>query len=189
MKSFTKEKRYEQIDAFNSTSRYLDDLPNIDNIHFELMVNRIYPGDLLLNKANASDTAAAFLDLNLSIHNDIVSTKIYDKRDDFNFDIVNFPFLDCDVPRRPSDGVYVSQLIRFVRKSSHVTCTDFNNRNKFLTAILLKQGYRYHKLRKALSKFYRRHFELITSQKYHVSLKKLTQQGNCSPEFYGDFGI
>ena len=96
------------------------------------------------------------------------STKIYDKRDDFNFDIVNFPFLNGDVPQRPSYGVYISQLIRFARASSHVT--DFNNRNKFLTAKLLKQGYRYHKLRKAFSKFYRRHFELV--EKYHVSLKK-----------------
>ena len=98
MKSLTKEKRYDMIDAFNSTSRYLDDLLNIDNIHFEHMVHRIYPAELQLNKANASDTEAAFLDLNLSNHNDIVSTKIYDKRDDFNFDIVNFPFLDGDVP-------------------------------------------------------------------------------------------
>ena len=62
--------------------------------------------------------------------------------------------------------------------------SDFNNRNKFLTAKLLKQGYRYHKLRKAFSKFYRRHFELI--EKYHISLKKLKQQGICNPEFYGD---
>ena len=139
--------------------RYLDDLLNIDNIHFEHMVHRIYPAELQLNKANASDTEAAFLDLNLSIHNDIVSTKIYDKRDDFNFDIVNFPFLDGDVPQRPSYGVYISQLIRFARASSHVT--DFNNRNKFLTAKLPKQGYRYHKLRKAFSKFYRRHFEWV----------------------------
>ena len=104
--------RYDLIDAFNSTSRYLDDLLNIDNIHFEHIVHRIYPAELQLNKANASDTEAAFLDLNLSIHNDIVSTKIYDKRDDFNFDIVNFPFLDGDVPQRPSYGVYISQLIR-----------------------------------------------------------------------------
>ena len=165
MKSLTKEKRYDLIDAFDSTSRYLDDLLNIDNIHFEHMVYRIYPDELQLNKANASDTEAAFLDLNLSIHNDIVSTKIYDKRDDFNFDIVNFPFLDGDVLQRPSCGVYIyiSQLIRFARASSHVT--DFNNRNKFLTAILLKQGYRYHKLRKTFSKLYRRHFEFI--EKYH----------------------
>ena len=168
IKSLTKEKRYDLIDAFNSTSRYLDDLLNIDNIHFEHMVNRIYSAELQLNKSNVSDTEAAFLNLNLSIHNNIVSTKIYDKRDDFNFDIVNFPFLNGDVPQLPSYGVYISQLIRFARASSHVT--DYNNRNKFLTAKLLKQGYRYHKLRKAFSKFYRRHFELI--EKYHVSLKK-----------------
>ena len=113
------------------------------------MVHRIYPAEL--NKANTSDTEAVLLDLNLSIHNDIVSAKIYDKRDDFNFDIVNFPYLDGDVPQRPSYGVYISQLIRFARASSHVT--DFNYHNKFLTTKLLKQGYRYHKLRKAFSKF------------------------------------
>ena len=157
--SLTKEKRYDLIDVFNSNSRYLDDLLNIDNIHFEYMVHRICPAELRLNKANASDTEAAFLDLNLSIHNDIVTTKIYDKRDDFNFDIVNFPFLDGDVPQRPSYGVYISQFIRCARASSHVT--DFNNRNKFLTAKLLKHGNRYHKLRKVFSKFYCRHFELI----------------------------
>ena len=168
MESLTKEKRYDMIDAFNSTSRYLVDLLNIDNIHFEQMVHRIYPAELQLNKANASDNEAAFLDLNLSINNDAVSTKIYDKRDYFDFDIVNVPFLDGDVSQRPSYGVNISQLIRFARASSHVT--DFNNHNKFLTAKFLKQGYRFHKLRKAFSKFYRRHFELM--EKYHVSLKK-----------------
>ena len=66
------------IDAFNLTSRYLDDLLNIDNIHFEQMVHKIYPAELQLNKANAFDTESAFLDLNLSIHNDTVSIKIND---------------------------------------------------------------------------------------------------------------
>ena len=65
---------------------------------------------------------------------------LYDKRDDFDFNIVHFPFLDGDVPRRPSYDVYISRLIRFARAFSHVN--DFNNRNKFLTAKLLKQGYR-----------------------------------------------
>ena len=159
MKSLTKEKRYDFIDAFNSTSRYLEDLLNIDNIHFEHMVHRIYPTELQLNKANAFDTETAFLYLNISIHNDIVSIKIYDKRDDFNFDIVNFPFLDGDVPRRPSYGVYRSQLIRFARSSTHALTSIIII--KFLTAKLLKQGYRYHKLPKAFAKFYRWHFELI----------------------------
>ena len=66
------------------------------------MVDQIYPRELQLNKANTSDTEGPFLDLHLSISNGFVSSKIYDKRDDFDFDIVNFPFLDSDVPRRPS---------------------------------------------------------------------------------------
>ena len=73
-----------------------------------------------------------FLDLHLSISNDIVSTKIYDKHDDFDFEIVNFPFLDGDVPRSTYYGIYVSQLIRFARASSHIA--DFNTRNKLLTS-------------------------------------------------------
>ena len=120
---------------------YLDDLLNIDNIYFDQMVNRIYPTELQLNRANSSDTEAPFLDLNLCISNGTVSTKIYDKRDDFDFDIVNFPFLDGDVPRRTSNGVYISQLIRFARASSNLN--DFNYRNKALTAKLFRQGYRY----------------------------------------------
>ena len=70
---------------------------NIDNIYFEQMVNRINSAELQLNKANSSDTEAQFLDLTLSISNGTVSTKIYDKRDDFDFDIVNFQFLDGTV--------------------------------------------------------------------------------------------
>ena len=61
------------------------------------------------------------MDLNLCISSGTVSTKIYDKRDDFDFDIVNFPFLDGDVPRRTSYGVYISQLIRFARASSNIS--------------------------------------------------------------------
>ena len=107
----------------------------------------IGPSDFELSKANTPDTETAFLDLCLSISNDIVSTKIYDKRDNFDFEIVNFPFLDGDVPRSTSYGVYISQLIRFARASSFIT--DFNTRNKLLTQKLLKQGFLYHKLRKS----------------------------------------
>ena len=107
-------------EAFNSTSRYLDDFLNIDNPYFEQMVGQIYPTELQLNKTNSSDTEAPFLDLNLSITNGIVSSKISDKRGDFNFEIVNFPFLDGDVPHSPSYGVYIPQLIRFARVCSNV---------------------------------------------------------------------
>ena len=100
------------------------------------MVGQLYPTELQLNKTNSSDTEARFLDLDLSITNGKVSSKIYDKRDNFNFEIVIFPFLDGDVPRSPSYGVYISQF-RFARVCSNVD--DFNNRNLFLTAKLSKQ--------------------------------------------------
>ena len=138
------------------------------------MVSQIYPSELQLNKANASDTEAAILDLHLSISNDIVSTKIYDKRYDFDFEIVNFPFLDGDAPRSTSYGVSISQLIRFARASSYVA--DFNTRNKLLTQKFLKQGYQYHKLRKTFSKFYRRYHNLISNSKLDLNL-------SCAKDF------
>ena len=122
------------------------------------------------------------MDLNLCISNGTVSTKIYYKRNDFDFDIVNFLFLDGDVPRRTSNGVYISQLMRFARASSNLN--DFNYHNKALTAKLLRQGYHYFKIRKAFSKFYRRNSALV--EKYSVSLKSLLQQDISKPEFYGD---
>ena len=90
--------------------------------------------------------------------------------------------VSCDVPRRASYGVYISQLIRFARVCNHVT--EFNAQNKCLTAKLLQQRYRYHKLRKTFSKFYRRHYELIS--KYNVGLKTLLSEGLSEPEFCGD---
>ena len=108
------------IEALNSTFRYLDD---IDNPYFEGMVNQIYPPELQLNKANTTDTEAPFLDFHLSIANGLVSFKIYDN---FDLDIVNFPFLDGDVSRRASYVVYITQLIKFARDCNHVA--DFNAR-------------------------------------------------------------
>ena len=84
--------------------------------------------------------------------------------------------------RRTSYGEYISQFIRFARASSSVN--EFNCHIKALTATLLRQGYRYHKLRKTFSKFYRRYCGLV--EKYNVSLRKLLQHGISEPEFYGD---
>ena len=182
MLSLSEDNQSDVIEAFSSTSRYLDDLLNIDKNFFDSMVNRIYPSELQLNKANVSGTEASFLDLYLSISDGFVKTKIYDKRDDFDFDIVNFSFLGGDVPRSTPCGDYISQRIRFARVSSHVD--DFNTRNKVLKAKLLKQRYRYHKIRKAFSNFYRRHFDIVS--KYNVRLKTLLLEGLSEPEFYGD---
>ena len=182
MMSLSDDGQADVVDAFGSTSRYLDDILNVDDVYFENMVSQIYPSGLQLNKANASDTKAAFLDLHLSISNGIVSAGIYDKRDGFGFGIVSFPFLDGDVPRSASYGVYISQLIRFARASSYVA--DFNTGNKLLTQKLLGQGYRYRKLRKAFSEFYRQYFDLIS--KFQVGLVSLLRQGLSEPDFYGD---
>ena len=121
MMSLSGDKQADIIDAFNTTSRYLDDILNINNVYYVTMVSQIYPSDFQCNKANTADTKAAFLYLHLSNSYDIVSTKIYDKCNQFDFKIVNFPLSDGDVPRSTSYGVYISQLIRFARASSHVT--------------------------------------------------------------------
>ena len=105
--SFSDDKQADVIDAFNTTSRYLDDVSIINNVYFDNMVNQIYPSELQLNKANTSDTETVFLNLHLSISNDIVSND--------------------DVPRSTSYGIYISQLIRFARASSYVA--DFNTHN------------------------------------------------------------
>ena len=182
MLSLSDDTQADVIDAFKTTFRYLDDILNINIDYFDNMTSQIYPSELQLNKANTSDTEAAFSDLHLSISNDIVSTKIYDKRNDFDFEIVNFPFLDGDAPRSTFYRVYISQLIRFARVSSYVA--DFNTRNKLLTQKLIKQGYRYHKLCKTLSKFYRRYYDLIS--KFQVGLKSLLSQELSDPDFDDD---
>ena len=92
MMSLSDDKQDDIIAAFNTISRYLDDILNINNVYFDTMVSQIYPSELQLNEANTSDTETAFLDLLLSISNDIVSTKIYEKRDDIDFEIVHHPF-------------------------------------------------------------------------------------------------
>ena len=126
------------------------------------MVGQIYPSELQFNKAYTNDTKAAFLDLHFSISYDIV----------FDFEIFNFPFLDGDVPRSTSYGVYISQLIRFAGASSHVA--DFNTRNKLLTQKLLKQSYWDHKLHKTFSKFYRQCYDLVS--KFQIVVKSLLRQ-------------
>ena len=151
MVSLSDDKRADVIGAFGTASGCLGDVFDVGNVCFDNMVGQMCPSELQLNGANASGTEAAFLDLHLSVSNDIVSTKICDERDDFDFEIVSFPFLDGGVPRSASYGVCVSQLICFARASGCVA--GFNARNGLLTRRLLKQGCRCHGLRKTFSKF------------------------------------
>ena len=88
--SLSDDKQADIIDTFNTTSRYLDDILNIINLYFDNIVSQLYPSGHQLNKTNTSDTEAAFLNLHLSISNDIASTKHYDKRDDFDLKLFCF---------------------------------------------------------------------------------------------------
>ena len=110
----------------------------------------IYPRELQLNRANTSDKETSFLDLNIKVIGSNIHTSVYDKRDDFGFPVVNFPWLSIDVPRLQSYGIHISQLVRFTRCCTSVF--DFHSKNLQITSKLLTQGYRYHKLRKTFGK-------------------------------------
>ena len=126
-----------------------------------------------------------FLDLDIYIINGNLNTKIYDKRDDFSFPIVNYPFLDGDVSLSPSCGVYISQLVRFVRVCNNVL--DFNERNLCITKKLLHQGFRYHKLVKTFTKFYHRYKDII--RKYSSTYRLLIRSGISHPFFLWKYSL
>ena len=137
-----------------------------------------------MNKANTSDKDISFLDLDIKVigSNDL-HTSVYDKRDDFAFPIVNFPWLSGDIPRLPSYGIYISQLVRFAR-----CCTSgffyLHSKNLQITSKLLTLGYRYHKLRKTFGNFFRSCSELL-SKFGAISFLEYVSKGITHPVFYG----
>ena len=136
---------------FSNTYRYIDDLLCINNKDFELSISDIYPKELILKKTNTSPKKSPFLDLDITITNNQFITKVYDKREDFNFDIVNFPHLDSNIPNTPAYGVFISQLIRYSR-----ICSDFSSfqaKSLQLCSRLIKQGYKYFKLKSTFKTF------------------------------------
>ena len=146
-------------------------------------VHDIYPRELQLNKANTSDEETSFLDLNIKVIDKNIHTIVYDKRDDFGFPIVYFPWLSGDVPRLPSYGIYISQLVRFAR--CWICVFDFHSKNLQITSKLLTQGYRYHKLRKTFGKFFRLYSELL-SKFGAISFQEYVSKGITQQVFYGD---
>ena len=116
--------------------------------------------------ANTSDKGTSFVDLNIKIIGSDVHTSIYDKRDDFGFPIVNFPWLSGDVPRLPSYGVYISQLVRTARCCTSVS--DFHSKTLQITSKLLTQDNIYHNLRKIFGKFYGSYYEFQQYNKHQI---------------------
>ena len=153
---------------FNLTFRYIDDVLSINNDTISNYLHMIYPPELEINETTESHCSASYLDLFLDFdRHGKLHTRIYDKRDDFNFPIVNFPYLSSNIPSSPAYGVFVSQLIRFARASS--LYKDFLDRSMLLAKKLLTQGYQLPKLISSLKKFYGRHHELVDRYNVHVS--------------------
>ena len=155
---------------FILTYRYIDDALSINNPEFENYLGQMYPAELEIKDTTKSITSASYLDLHLSIGRDgQLHTSIYDKRDDFNFPITNFPFLSSNVPSSPAYGVFIDQLIRYTRACSSYEC--FILRARRHSSKLLKQGYFMERLKSSFRKFYGRYGDLI--QQYEVTLSRM----------------
>ena len=153
--------------SFNLSYRYIDDLIVFNNKKFLDYLKEIHPSQLTVEKANKSDHLADYLDLTFIDDSEgKLSTRLYDKHDNFDFHIVNFPFLSGNKPLGPSYGVYISQLIRYARYCSHYD--DFRYRHKCLVDRLLSQDHTALRLDKSFKKFYGRYQDLI--EKYQRSV-------------------
>ena len=160
------------ISQFNFTYRYIDDVLSINNPDFENYLGQMYTLELETKDPTESDTSASYLDLLLSIGRDgQLHTSPYDKRDEFNFHITNFPFLSSNIPSSPAYGVFISQLIRYARDCSSYEC--FILRAVRLSTKLLEQGYVKERLRSSLGKFYGRYGDLI--KQYEAPLSRMLQ--------------
>ena len=163
-------KKIHETRAFNFTYRYIDDVLSINNSRFAEFLPLIYPPELEVKEITNTASSASFLDLYLEFDDSgQLSTKIYDKRDDFNFKIINFPNMCSNIPASPSYGVYISQLIPYARASSNYS--DFLKCHLHLRNRLLDQGYTKIRLIPSLKKFIFRYQDLV--EIYSVSAEQI----------------
>ena len=170
LQELVKNKKMKEARSFNLTFRYIDDVLSVNNTSFGRWIPSIYPPELEIKETTESNCFTSFLDLHLEFDpGGHLSTKIYDKRDDFNFQIINFPNLQSNIPTSPAYGVYISQLIRYARACTHFT--DFLIRHRFLRDRLLEQGYKKIRLIRSLKKFFLRYQPLV--EKFKIELKDM----------------
>ena len=154
--------------SFNFTFLYLDDVLSLNNSRFVDFVDYIYPIELEIKDTTDTDRSASYLDLHLEIDSEgRLRTKLYDKRDDFNFPIVNFPFICSNIPAAHAYGEYISQMIRYSRACG--SYQDIIVRGLLLTGKLLNQGFPLVKLKSSLRKLYGRHHDLVDRNGISVS--------------------
>ena len=151
---------------FKHTVRYIDDLLTLNNPMFESEITNIYPHQLQLKKTTESIDMLSYLDVCIKIKNKAFCTSVYDKRDNFNFFVVKFPYLDGNIPAKPAYGIYVSQLVRIGRICDNYK--DFLKKHKELTSRLVKQGFRYDKLCSSFKKFYKKYKCIVDKLGYNV---------------------
>jgi len=150
-----------------NTARYIDDLITFNNPDFVEHIPEIYPKELTLKETTESIDSVSYLDLLINIEDSKFITKIFDKREQFNFTVINYPYMDSNIPVKPALGVYTSQLIRYAK-----ICTkfeDFQERNLLITKKLLRQGYKYSNLVATFKKFHLKYNNILT--KYKKTLK------------------
>ena len=186
--------------SFNFTFRYIDDVLSLNYSRFGDFVDRIYPIEHEIKDTTDTDRSASYLDLHLEFDSEgRLRTKLYDKRDDFNFPIVNFPFICSNIPAEPAYGVYISQKIRYSRAcgSYHKLPTCWANKGP-MSKITLGQRYLptlvqrscqqnanicptlgcylggsfLVKLKSSLRKFYGPHHDLV--DRYGISVSQMT---------------
>ena len=173
LQKLVKDKKIHEARAFNFTYRYIDDVLSINNSRFADFLPLIYPPELEVKETTYTASFASFLDLYLEFDDSgQISTKI-DKRDDFNFKIINFPNMCSNIPASPAYGVYISQLISYARASSNYS--DFLKRHPHLRNRLLDQGYKKIHLIRSLKKFKFRYQDLV--ELYSVSAEKIINDG------------
>ena len=167
-----KQKQKQLAQSFNFSFRYIDDVLSLNNSRFGDFLHLIYPSQLEIKDTTDTVKSASYLDLHLEIDTrGRLNTKLYDKRDDFDFPIVNFPFLSGNIPEAPAYGVYISQLIRYSRACD--IYLDFIDRARLLTQKLLNQGYVAPKLQSSFLKFYGRHHDLV--DRYDKTVSKMKE--------------
>ena len=157
------DKQYQILHKFKSCSRYIDDLLmiNNDDLMTKLMTD-IYPKELILVPDDCDGKSTPFLDLQITIKEKIISTSIFDKRDSFDFPIVNFPNLSGNIPHKSSYGVFIGELVRYARGCTYYK--DFRTKTLSLISKLTMQGFTDKMLRKTFTKFCDSHVILV--QKY-----------------------
>jgi hypothetical protein len=182
--NLVKSKKVHLAKKFNLSFRYIDDLISFNNDKINEYLHLIYPPELEIKETTEKNSLVSYLDLCIEIQNDgNLCTKLYDKRDDFNFPIVNFPFMSSNIPSAPAYGVYISQLLRYFRASTKYS--NFLERHILLATKLFNQGYTIPGMVKSFQKFYGRHTEEFS--KYDTSLMNMMRDAIPYYDLYKEF--